>query len=50
MTSLKPMFDRAEALALAEALRSDGDGPALEAGLAIASGDFSHIHFNTVFE
>jgi hypothetical protein len=43
MTSFKPMFDRPEALAVADAYGSGGDEPALRAGQAIASGDFSRV-------
>jgi len=50
MTSFKPMFNRAEALALAVAYKSDEDGPALMAGQAIANGDCSRLHLGTIFK
>ncbi len=50
MTSFKPTFDRAEALTLAVAYKSDEDGPAPRAGHAIAKRDLSRAHLDTLFE
>jgi len=49
MIIFRPMFDREAAIELARRYDSPADGPALEAGAAIATGDFSQARLRVIF-